>query len=322
MPAKPSPTPRQTLSARLAVLNRFDPWSSPLCTCGPKLSLDPYSGCPGECAYCYAATYLWRYWGADRVQPKRELLARLRRDLARINSGATPELAAWQGAWVTVSNSSDPYPQVPAADERALELTRRALQALAEAGMGVLVQTKSALFVRDLDVLRPERAVIGVTVTTLDADLAARLEPGMPPPRARLEAVAQTTAAGFAALVRVDPLLPGLNDDPTALADLVGAIAAAGAGQVVSSTVKLQPGSRKRLLERFPELAARLEADFTESQGRGGYRQLPLTRRREMLEGLRAQVRAAGLGFAVCREGGLAGLNTGPCDGRHLARAQ
>ena len=93
----PSLPSRQALSRKLSVLNCFDPWSSPLCTCGPKLSLDPYTGCPGECAYCYAATYLWRYWGRDRVRPKRDLLTRLRRDLRRIAAGDDPDLATAGG---------------------------------------------------------------------------------------------------------------------------------------------------------------------------------------------------------------------------------
>jgi len=317
MSAPPEPGPGGP--PRLAVLHRFDPWRSPLCTCVPKLSLDPYTGCPGECAYCYAATYLWRYWGPERVRPKRDLLARLRRDLAKINAGADPDLAAWQGAWVTISNSSDPYPTVPAADERALGLTRRALQLLVAGGMGVLLQTKSDRFTRDLDVLPPERTVLGVTVTTLDAALAARLEPGMPPPAARLAAVAEAARAGFATLVRVDPLVPGLNDEATGVAELVAASAAAGARQVVSSTVKLQPGSRQRLTERFPGLARSLAEDYTEAQGRGGYWQLPRMRREDLLRGLRAAVLAAGMAFSVCREEGLGHLSTAACDGRQWA---
>lgn len=314
-----SPPDREALSRKLDVLNRFDPWSSPFCTCAPKLSLDPYTGCPGECVYCYAATYLWRYWGPDKVRPKRDLLTRLRRDLRKINAGDDPDLAALQGAWVTVSNSSDPYPQVPQADERELRLTREALRVLAESGMGVgvLLQTKSDLFPRDLDVLPPGRTVIGVTITTADAALAARLEPGMPSPQARLAAVRAATAAGFPALVRVDPLIVGLNTDPAGLRELVDGIAAAGARQVVSSTVKLQPQSRQRLLRAFPEIAATLPR-YNESQGRGNYRQLPLVERRELLETLRELVLAAGMHFSVCREAGLHDMNTTACDGRGL----
>lgn len=311
-------TPRQLLSRKLAVLNCFDPWSSPLCTCGPKLSLDPYTGCDGGCAYCYAATYLWRYWGADKVRPKADLARRLGRDLERLHGGADPDLAALRGSWVTVSNSSDPYPHAPQANEAELGLTREALRLLGAAGMGVLLQTKSDGFVRDLDVLPPGRTVIGVTITTADPALAARLELGMPSPAQRLKAVRAATAAGFPALVRIDPLLPGLNDDPGGWVELVGQLAAAGVRQVVSSTLKLQPRSRARLLETFPELTAQFPR-FTESQGRGGYRQLPLAERRELLERLREVVLAAGLGFSVCREGGLTDLNTAACDGRHPA---
>lgn len=313
-----SPRDRQRISRKLAVLNRFDPWDSPFCTCGPKLSLDPYTGCPGACGYCYAATYLWRYWGPDKVQPKRDLLTRLRRDLRKISAGDDPDLAALQGAWVTVSNSSDPYPQVPQADERRLRLTREALRVLATSGMGVLLQTKSDLFSRDLDVLPPGRTVVGVTITTADAALAARLEPGMPSPPARLVALRQATAAGFPALVRVDPLIVGLNADRAELRNLVDEIAAAGARQVVSSTVKLQPQSRRRLQRAFPEIAPTLWR-YSESQGRGNYCQLPLAERRELLEALRELVLAAGMHFSVCREAGLQGLNTTACDGRGLA---
>jgi DNA repair photolyase len=317
MPPRPL-TPRQALSRKLTVLNCFDPWSSPLCTCGPKLSLDPYTGCDGGCAYCYAATYLWRYWGPDKVRPKVDLIHRLRRDLERLHTTNDPDLAALRGAWVTVSNSSDPYPHAPQANEAGLGLTREALRLLGEAGMGVLLQTKSDGFVRDLDVLPQGRTVVGVTITTADATLAARLEPGMPSPARRLAAVRAATAAGFPALARIDPLLPGLNDDPGGWAELVGRLAAAGVRQVVSSTLKLQPRSRARLLETFPELTAQF-ARFTEPQGRGGYRQLPLAERRELLGGLREIALAAGLEFSVCREGGLTDLSTAACDGRRLA---
>ncbi|NPV49425.1 MAG: radical SAM protein, partial [Armatimonadetes bacterium] len=215
------------------------------------------------------------------------------------------------------SNSSDPYPQVPAADERKLCLTREALRLLADSDMGILLQTKSDLFPRDLDVLSPGRTVIGVTITTADPALAARLEPGMPSPQARLAAVRAATAAGFPALVRVDPLIVGLNAEHAGLRELVDGIAAAGARQVVSSTVKLQPQSRQRLLRAFPGIAATLPR-YSESQGRGNYRQLPLTERRELLEPLRELVLAAGMHFSVCREAGLQSLNTTACDGRGL----
>jgi len=304
----------------MSVLNRFDTWSSPFCTCGPKLSRDPYSGCPGGCAYCYAATYIWRYWGPDRVQPKRDLLRRLQRDLDRISAGVDPSLRGLQGSWVTLSNSSDPYPTVPQANEGELRLTRGAVGLLAERGFRVMIQTKSCLFARDLDVLPAGRATIGVTVTCLDAGLAARLEPGMPAPRERLAAVREAATGGLPVLVRIDPLIRGVNDPREDLDALVDAAALAGARHVVASTLKLQPRSRANLTAALPATADTLGC-YRESQGRGGYRQLSLPERTEALAGLREMVVERGMSFAVCRESGLADLNTAACDGRDMVEA-
>ncbi len=308
---------KQRISGKLAVLNCFDPWSSPLCTCGPKLSLDVYAGCGYECFYCYTSSYNWRYWGRDNVRPKKDLLRRLARDIRKIGEGASPDLAELAGAFVALSNSSDPYPIAPQADESELRLTRRALEALTEARFRILLLTKSDMLVRDLDVLDPERTVIGATVTSDSEELAGRMEPLCPSPQARIAALAEAARAGFATLCRIDPVIPGLNDAEADLSRLVGKLAAGGVRHVVASTLKEQSGSAKRFRERFPEHAERAASAYDRSRRHSGYYYLPEGVRRAQMERVRALAVDAGMGFSSCREG-LVELNTGCCDGRHL----
>lgn len=309
---------RESVGRKLGVLNCFDPWCNPLCTCGPKLSLDPYNGCGFECFYCYASGYTWRYWGRDKVRPKQRFTARLRRDLERITTATKPPLSTLQGMWVAISNSSDPYPDTEHADEQKLGLTRSAIELLSAHGMRLLLQTKSDLFVRDLDIMPAGRTVIGVTVTTLDAALAARMEPWAPSPQRRLAAIKQAVGAGFPTLARVDPLIPGLNAEPKALKSLLEALAAVGVGHVVSSTLKLQPRSRARFTAAFGECFSATAAMYSEKHGHGNYMQLPRSRRREMILTLGAMARDLGMTFAVCREG-LPECKTAACDGREAA---
>jgi DNA repair photolyase len=310
---------KRRISGKLAVLNCFDPWSSPLCTCGPKLSLDVYAGCGYQCFYCYTSSYNWKYWGRDRVRPKSHVLRRLERDIRKIQSGSDPELAALADAFVAVSNSSDPYPDAPQASEAELRLTRQALAALTEARFRILLLTKSDMLVRDLDVLDARRTVIGTTITTDSEELASKMEPFAPPPGRRLRAIARAVEAGFATLCRIDPIIPGLNDAPDDLARLVTKLAAAGVKHIVASTLKQQPRIASRFRDRFPEHAQALASSYDQSRRISGYHYLEEPVRRRCIECVRALALSAGMGFASCREG-FAERNTAPCDGRHLVR--
>jgi DNA repair photolyase len=312
-----SPEEKARISRRLQALNCFDPWNSPLCTCGPKLSLDAYAGCGNECFYCYAASYNWRYWGRELVRPKTDLIARLQRDLRKIAAAEDADFARLAGMWVALSNSSDPYPQLPAADEADLRLTRRALELLRAAAMRVLITTKSPLVVRDLDVLDPARSAITMTITTLDADLAAQMEPLAPSPQARLAALSACAGRGFGVACRLDPVIPGLNDDEEGWERLCGELADAGVRQVISSTLKLQPKSARHYRERFPDAATAAMPLYGPTDP-DGYRRMHDEMRRDLMTRLKQVVEAHGMGFAVCREG-MPELNTGACDGRGLA---
>ncbi|MDI6639569.1 MAG: hypothetical protein QMD78_01965, partial [Methanocellales archaeon] len=79
------------------VIRKFDPWGDPLCTCPPKYSFSPYTGCSHRCAYCYITSYIPN---AFNCRPKKDLLKRVKKDVSKVDL-AIP---------ISISNSSDPYP--------------------------------------------------------------------------------------------------------------------------------------------------------------------------------------------------------------------
>lgn len=172
-------------------------------------SMNPYRGCEHGCVYCYARPtheYLGLSAGLDfetKIFVKENAAELLRAELA--SPGWTPEPVA-------VSGVTDCYQ--PA--ERRFGITRKCLEVFLEFRNPVGVVTKSGLVARDADVLS-ELAKIGcasviVSITTLDGELARRMEPRASQPRRRLEAVETLASAGIAVTVLVAPVIPGLTD--------------------------------------------------------------------------------------------------------------
>ncbi len=190
-------------------------------------SINPYRGCEHGCSYCYARPfheYLGFSAGIDfetRIMIKTEAPALLREELSS---------SKWKPQVLAMSGVTDCYQPV----ERKLELTRRCLQVLAEFRNPVGIVTKNHLVTRDLDYLRElaiyDAACVYLSITTLDADLARRLELRASSPRHRLDAVRELTAAGIPVGVLISPVIPGLTEHeiPAILreAKLAGAVRA------------------------------------------------------------------------------------------------
>ena len=221
-------------------ISRFDPWGNPLCTCPPKYSLNPYTGCGHRCTYCYITGYI-----RDAFNPRKKenLLGAVLRELRRLEPGAV----------VALGNSTDPYQPM----EARYGDTRAVLKALVERGFRVIVTTKSPLVLKDLDIIARGRVVVQITITTLRSDVARKLEPNAPDPRARLEAVRKLAEAGVPVTVRYDPIVPGVNEGD--YEEVIGAAAEAGARHVVASTFKARRDGLRRVMEAFPEAKPLLE---------------------------------------------------------------
>ena len=208
-----------------------------------------------------------------------------------------------------LSDATDPYQPL----ESKFKVTRNCLEILVKHGFPILITTKSDLVVRDLDLLK-ENSVVAITITHLDDEACRKLEPGAPPPSARLKAVEKLSSSGVPVIVRVDPIIPGFNSDFHLLEELITRIRDAGAKQVTVSTLKLVPGLLKALKEVAPELAKKLASMYVGGKKAAGYTYLPVSTRLLIIKRARSIALSKGLEFASCREG-LAELNTAVCDG-------
>ena len=292
----------------MSVVTPFDPWRSPLCTCPTKYVVHPYTGCGHRCLYCYATSYIRDH---SRPRPKEDLLYRLTRDLRRVP----------QGAVIEMSTSSDPYTP----PEDSLGLTRSAIREVLSRGYTLLVTTKSTLVVRDLDILTRYlgRVAVAITVTTLDSRVTSVLEPGAPPPDERLRAVRALSRAGVPVAVRVDPVVPYINDDPSGIERLVKAIAEAGALQVTSSTYKARYDDLARIARSFPDVWEKIAELYRSGERVRGYTYLKRDLRLNYMKTVKEVAEYFGLAFQTCREGfpelGTPGYS---CDGSSLAKLQ
>ena len=217
-----------------------------------EASLNPYRGCEHGCIYCYARpTHEHLGMSAGLDFETKILIKENAPELLRVEL-ASPR---WKPQLLALSGVTDPYQPV----ERRLELTRRCLEVLAEYRNPVGVGTKNALVTRDIDLLQAlaqhQAASVMLSITTLDNELASRMEPRTGGPKRRLEALSALAAAGVPCGVLIAPVIPGLTDHE--IPRLIAAAAEAGAGYASMVMLRL-PGAvaglfDRWLQERFPD---------------------------------------------------------------------
>ncbi len=233
-------------------------------------SINPYRGCEHGCIYCYARpthAFLGLSPGLDfetRLFAKPDAAKLLERELRR---------PGYQCRMMALGTNTDPYQPI----ERRLEVTRRILEVLAAFDHPVGIVTKSALVVRDIDILAPMAAKglaqVMLSVTTLDRKLARRMEPRAATPAKRFEAIAALKDAGIPCGVMVAPIVPGLTD--TELEPILEAAAWAGAARagyiLLRLPLELKDLFREWLAENEPLKAARVMALVRETRGGKDY---------------------------------------------------
>ncbi len=257
-------------------------------------SLNPYVGCEFGCTYCYARDthrYAIERLGEGRSGPawldfERRILVKT--EAAEVLA-RTLDPARLGTASLVIGTATDPYQ--PA--ERRFRLTRAVLELLLRyRGLWISVTTKSPLITRDVSVLQAlsERHEVSVNMSlaTLDARLARRLELRSPGPRARIRALRRLAEAGVYTGLMIAPIIPALTDDRAGLSRLMGAAKEAGARYVVGSALRLGPAARRRFLpvlaREFPDLAARYDAHYARSEGASAAYQAALQRRFDELQ--------------------------------------
>jgi len=172
-------------------------------------SINPYRGCEHGCIYCYARPshcYLGHSAGLDfetRLYAKTNAAELLERELA--SRAYTPRVIA-------LGTNTDPYQPI----EREHRITRAILEVLERTGHPVGIVTKSALVLRDADILARMAsrglAKVALSVTTLDRTIARAMEPRATTPPKRIAAIRGLAEAGVPVSVMVAPIVPALND--------------------------------------------------------------------------------------------------------------
>ena len=229
-------------------------------------SCNPYRGCEHGCAYCFARPtheYLGFSAGLDF---ETKIVVKVRAPELLRNELSSPK---WTPQTLALSGVTDCYQPI----ERKLQLTRRCLAVLAEFRNPVSVTTKNHLVTRDLDLFRELAACdavrINISITTLDARLAKKLEPRASPPLRRLRAVEELSQAGIPVCVLMAPCIPGLNDHE--MLNIFAAAANAGARDAGFTPLRLPgavavifsqwldthyPDKKEKILNRVREMRA------------------------------------------------------------------
>ena len=263
-PAAPLDTVYARDSAK-SIINRNDSPDVPF-----DLSVNPYRGCEHGCIYCFARpshAFLGLSPGLDfesRIFVKEDAPALLAAELAK--PGYVPKA-------ITLGANTDPFQPV----ERKLALTRRILEVLSRFRHPVCIVTKSALVQRDIDLLAPmaaERlAAVAVSVTTLDRQLARRLEPRAATPERRLETITALSGAGIPVAVLASPMIPALND--AELEHILETAAAAGATSAgytfLRLPLELAPLFEEWLATHAPDKAKHVMSLIRQSRGGKAY---------------------------------------------------
>ena len=194
-------------------------------------SINPYRGCEHGCVYCFARpthAYLGMSPGLDfesKLFVKPDAPELLEKELSAKN---------YEPRTIAIGTNTDPYQPI----ERRYQIMRRILEVLERAGHPVGIVTKSALVLRDLDILArmAERrlAKVALSVTTLDPQLARSMEPRAATPMRRLETLRRLSAAGIPTTVMVAPVIPAVTDaEMERILDAAAAAGVQGAGYVL-----------------------------------------------------------------------------------------
>jgi DNA repair photolyase len=233
----------------VSLISKFDPWHSKLCTCPPKLTFNPYTGCDHACVYCYASSYIPKFFNC---RPKKDLIPRLKREAAKLKGGL-----------ISISNSSDPYPNL----EAETGLMRKCLELLSECDCKIQIVTKSNIVVRDVDLLKKMRSMVTLTITTDNDNISKLIEPKAPSPSERLKTAETLIRKGIPTSIRIDPIIPFVNDNPK---NLVQTLASIGVKHITSSTYKIKRDNWQRFSRALPKTAEKLKPFYFEKGERIG----------------------------------------------------
>lgn len=233
-------------------------------------TLNPYRGCEHGCIYCFARpTHAWL-----GLSPGLDFETRL---IARPDAPAVLEAElrrpGYRVAPIAIGTNTDPYQPI----ERDHGIMRACLEVLRDFRHPVAVTTKGALVERDIDILADMAgqglARVGISVTTLDAELSRRMEPRAPRPERRLAAIRALTSAGVPVRLMISPVVPGLTDPEVERILEAGHEAGADAASWIMLRLPLEVSQlwQDWLAEHYPDRARRIMGHLRAMHGGKDY---------------------------------------------------
>jgi len=285
--------------------------------CYSILRLDPYVGCSFNCKYCFVKS-LPGARGIPRPIPDHPKLL----EKVLISFSETPLL----DMPYRLSALTDPLQPI----EEKMKYTYEILRLADKNNLKILLSTKSALVVHEpwigqiLRLAEKHSITVQVTLTTLDEKLSRCLEPGAPPPEERLKTIEVLDASGVPVVVRLQPLIPYINDGEEELEYLLSSVAAAGARQVIAEYYRFL--SERELKDiahctsKWSSKSRLFDKRFWEVFPSGSQKRPLLHYRRAKYFFLKERAKSNKILFSICREG-LYNLWTAPdCCGIHFMK--
>ena len=233
-----------------------------------RWTINPYRGCTHGCVYCFARPTHSYLDLNPREDFEREIVVKVNApELLRVELGR----ASWNGEHVALGTNTDPYQWV----EGRYRLLEGIWEALRDHANPCSVLTKSPLLLRDLPLFTQlvERTefVANLSIPTLDEKPWRETEPHTPHPRKRVEAVAELNRAGIPTGVLIAPLMPGINDSPRQVSELLELLGEAGARSVGGIGLHLRGEVREIWFDWLRQYRPDLVPRYEELYRRGAY---------------------------------------------------
>ncbi len=288
---------------------------TPECYLGTDVYIsNPYIGCLYGCSYCYAQ-YFKGKGSEDRDQLEPIIV---KKNFAQAVCDEMSRKPSLQSKVINFGSATDPYQPL----ELHYQFFRYIIPFFKKFGYWFYVATKSNLVIRDIDLLKNyDRAWIGITLTSLNDNLMKIFEPNRPPANLVLHAIESLIKENIKVVVRIDPLIPGVNDDLNSLKRMVDVLREIGVKAITSGVIKAkfamlqsenkqQPIWRKPWYRSIREYKERTSIDiekFIENKYivdyPYGYRIPSLEDRFKILAPLAKYVTSQGIAFSTCEMG-------------------
>lgn len=227
----------------------------------PQSGMNIYRGCTHGCIYCDSRSKCYRMThDFEDVEIKARADDILEHTLKRKRNKTM----------IVTGSMSDPYIPI----ENELQLTRRCLNQIERFDFGVVIQTKSDLILRDIDILekinRKTKCIVAMTLTTYDDELCKKLEPNVAVTSERFNVLMEMKKRGIPTIVWITPLLPFINDTEENLKGILDYCVKAGVYGVIymhGMGLTLRDGNREYFYEQLDKHFPGLKDKYIETFG-------------------------------------------------------